>query len=86
MNSVSIAVNRAGGPIPASKACGVSRQAVDKWIDRGCLPRTDYSGESNYAEKLAAAAAARGYPFDPRELLDKTLVEIEDPKPNTAAA
>jgi len=86
MSSVSIAINRAGGPIAAAKACGVSRQAIDKWIDRGSLPRTDYSGETNYAEKLAAAASARSFPFDPRALLDKTLEQTDEPKPDIEAA
>jgi Prophage CP4-57 regulatory protein (AlpA). len=36
-----------------AKACGVSQRAIYKWIDNGKLPRTDYTGETNYAEKIA---------------------------------
>lgn len=56
MNAISIAVEKVGGPIAAAKACGVRRQAVDKWLNKGYLPRTDYTGETNYAQRLADAA------------------------------
>lgn len=54
MNAVSIAVQAVGGPIAAARVCGVKRQAVDKWLARGSLPRTEYTGETRYAELLAA--------------------------------
>jgi len=38
-------------------ACGVTHQAVRKWERNGCLPRTDWTGESNYASKIDAATA-----------------------------
>lgn|GEM_PF-502764 len=63
------AVTAAGGPVMAARACDVSRQAVDKWIANGYLPRTDYTGETNYAYRLAAAAGARGVAFTPSWLL-----------------
>lgn len=31
--------------------CGVSQRAIYKWMDNGKLPRTEYTGETNYAEK-----------------------------------
>lgn len=62
---VAFAVEAAGGPVAAARACGVKRQAVDKWIVKGALPRTEYTGESSHAIHLASAAANNGRPFDP---------------------
>ncbi|MNG16945.1 hypothetical protein D3C76_1573640 [compost metagenome] len=53
MSAISQAVKAVGGPIAAARICGVRRQAVDKWIAKGSLPRTDYSGETAYASLLA---------------------------------
>jgi|SRR5690554_64431 len=45
------------GKIPAAaKVCGVSTRAVYKWTASGRLPRTDYTGETDYAERMADAA------------------------------
>lgn len=55
-SAIAKAVEAAGGPIKAAKACGLSRQSIDKWIQRQQLPRTEYTGETSYAEALAAAA------------------------------
>lgn len=57
MNAISIAVEKVGGPVAAAKICGIRRQAVDKWVARGALPRTDYTGETNYSTLLAAASS-----------------------------
>lgn len=57
MSAISIAIERVGGPISAAKACGIRRQAVDKWLAKGALPRTDYTGETDYARRLADASA-----------------------------
>lgn len=59
MNAISIAVEKVGGPVSAAKVCGIRRQAVDKWLSKGCLPRTDYTGETNYAQRLAAASSGQ---------------------------
>lgn len=67
-NSVADAVERAGGAIAVAKACGVSRQAADKWIRSGQLPRTEYTGETHYAESIAGLAKARGHVMDAAEL------------------
>jgi len=34
------------------RACGVSGKAVMKWHKNGKPPRTEYTGETNYAESL----------------------------------
>lgn len=59
MSAIQVAVKAVGGPIEAAKICGIKRQAVDKWLVRGALPRTEYTGETRYAELLAAAADGR---------------------------
>lgn len=61
------AIECAGGPPAAAKACGISLQAVHKWLAAGRLPRTEYTGETQYAEKIAAAA---GGAFSSQELLE----------------
>lgn len=36
-------------------ACGVSDTAVKKWYHNGRPPRTEYTGETRYAESIEAA-------------------------------
>ncbi len=72
MTAISIAIERVGGPVCAARICGVSRPAVDKWLAKGALPRTEYTGETRYAERLATAAAERGEPFDAAWLLSES--------------
>ena len=57
MNLLKQSIDKIPGKVPAAAiACGVSVRAVYKWIDRGMLPRTEYTGETKYAERLADAA------------------------------
>lgn len=44
------------GVFATSLACGCSQRAVYKWIEKGSLPRTDFTGETNYAEQIASAS------------------------------
>jgi len=70
MNVLKSSIDKIPGKIPAAaKACGVSVRAVYKWIDAGRLPRTDYTGETNYARQLATAAEGA---FSPEWLLSET--------------
>jgi len=39
-------------------ACGVSYQALRKWEKAGRLPRTDWTGETDYAEAIEQATAS----------------------------
>lgn len=59
------AISHVGGPSEAARICNVSPAAVGKWLKRDSLPRTDYSGETNYAELLAKASKGA---FTAREL------------------
>lgn len=56
MNPVQIAVNAVGGQTAAAKLCGLSVVAVHKWTVKGTLPRTEYTGKTNYSELLANAS------------------------------
>lgn len=64
MSAIKEAVKSVGGAKAAAKACGVSVRAIYKWIAADALPRTEYTGETNYVSQLAEAAAAQGKPFD----------------------
>lgn len=37
------------------RLCGVSGKAVVKWRQRGRLPRTEWTGETHYAERISEA-------------------------------
>lgn len=50
-----------------AKACGVTPRAVYKWISNGHLPRTEYTGETKYAAKIASISAGK---FTARNILD----------------
>ncbi len=39
-------------------ACGVSYQAVRKWESKNRFPRTEFTGETDYAARIAAACKA----------------------------
>ena len=70
MGALKKAISCAGGVRAAANACGVSVRAVYKWIAADSLPRTEYTGETNYVDRLAAAAVANGQPFDASQLKD----------------
>lgn len=51
-NIVERSIYLAGGPVTVAMAFGLSRQAVGKWAVQGHLPRTDWTGETDYAGAL----------------------------------
>lgn len=61
------AIDGVGGPEAAAKLCGVSLRAVYKWLQKDRLPRTEYTGETRYAETLASNS---GDKFDAAWLLN----------------
>lgn len=76
MNVLKASIDQIPGKIPAAaKACGVSVRAVYKWIDAGRLPRTDYTGETDYAHRLADLS---GGAFTASWLLSETLKSLSD--------
>lgn len=42
-----------------ARVCQVSREAARKWLLQGHLPRTEWTGETDYAGQIAQADAAR---------------------------
>lgn len=72
-NAIAYAFEAVGGIGAAAKACDRSCQALHKWRQAACLPRTDYSGETNYAQRLSAAARQNGHSFDAAWLLEASV-------------
>jgi hypothetical protein len=56
-NSLGEIIKKIRVPVVA-EACGCSPRAIYKWIANGSLPRTDYTDETNYAEKSLSLLAA----------------------------
>lgn len=62
-------IDDAGGVPPVSVACQVSPRAVYKWLTAESLPRTEYTGETDYAKRIATLATQNGKPFEATWLL-----------------
>jgi len=72
-NPIAFAFEAVGGIGAAAKICQKSYQALHKWRLASSLPRTDYTGETQYAELLAEAAKVRGNSFDAGWLLERSV-------------
>lgn len=53
MNPMQKAIAAVGGRTIAANLLGISYVAIRKMEEKGALPRTDYTGETNYAQTLA---------------------------------
>lgn len=69
MRPLKKSIDDAGGVPAVALACGKTPRAIYKWLVAGSLPRTEYTGETKYAKKIAELAAARGKPFEADWLL-----------------
>ena len=69
MSPLKKSIDDAGGVPVVAQACGKTPRAVYKWLAAECLPRTEYTGETRYAERIAALASANGKAFDAAWLL-----------------
>lgn len=49
-NAISSTPGKVAG---VAQVCGVTVRAVYKWLKLGRLPRTDYTGETDYANRIA---------------------------------
>ncbi|WP_160286370.1 helix-turn-helix domain-containing protein [Pseudomonas knackmussii] len=65
MSELRQAIDDAGGVASVASACGISLRAIYKWLSSESLPRTEYTGETRYAELIAELADARGKHLDP---------------------
>ena len=65
-NLVTRAVGKSGGPKIVASECGVSYQAVLKWMKNG-LPRTEWTGETDYSSVIERLSKSE---FSRRRLLD----------------
>lgn len=66
------------GPSGVSRSLGVegitiTPWACSKWLRAGRLPRTEYTGETQYAEALERATKRAGTPITAQELRDFAL-------------
>ena len=50
-----------GGQVKAGEACGVTPAIIGRWIKQQHLPRTDYTGETDYAGALARVSTDPSY-------------------------
>jgi hypothetical protein len=47
------------GPNKLARVCGIKGPSACKWRTKGRLPRTEWTGETNYASLIAAATGGR---------------------------
>ncbi|CRM71209.1 hypothetical protein [Pseudomonas sp. 25 E 4] len=71
MGPLKKSIDDAGGVPVVALACGKTPRAIYKWLAADCLPRTEYTGETRYAEIIASLASANGKPFEPSWLLSE---------------
>lgn len=62
-----------------ASACGVTYQAAKKWVDTGCLPRTEWTGETAHAEKIAALLATSNSAITRADLMTRAHQEAAAP-------
>ena len=56
------------GLTQVARACKVSLTSVYRWRDRGYLPRTEWTGETEYAKRIAALHCC---PYTVEEILSE---------------
>lgn len=47
------------GVMAIASACGCSPRAIYKWMEKGALPRTDFTGETDYAGQIAGVSGGK---------------------------
>lgn len=74
MNPIQTVLELAGGPVALTREINkrisrpVTYQAILKWVRNGRLPRTEWTGETQYAKAMSAAVGGK---VKVRELLQK---------------
>jgi hypothetical protein len=83
MQSLKKAIDAAGGVVAVAQACEKSPRAVYKWLTAGRLPRTEYTGETIYAQRICDLAAANGTHIEIVALLASALPTLTQTIPLT---
>ncbi|WP_088706301.1 hypothetical protein [Noviherbaspirillum denitrificans] len=68
-----------GVPVLAS-ICSVSPVAVYKWLKKGRLPRTEWTGETNYAALIAEASKGTEFECTREQLLQLPAAVVNCPE------
>lgn len=42
-----------------AEVCGLTPKAVYKWLEKGGLPRTEFTDETDYAKKISRASGGK---------------------------
>ena len=58
------------GLVKTSSLLNVSYQVIQRWLHKGMLPRTEFTGETNYSELIEKAT---GGSVTAKELLEESL-------------
>lgn len=56
MSALRDAIDKLGGVTECARVCGITPRGVYKWLQRDSLPRTEYTGETSYARRMADAS------------------------------
>lgn len=57
MTHLEKAIRFLGGYSATARVCGVAYQVVVNWVRRGRLPRTEWTGETDYSSRIEKALA-----------------------------
>lgn len=69
VTSLEEAIEKAGGAGAVAALCDfTSPRAIYKWIAKNALPRTEYTGETDYADRIAKASKGA---FTAKQLRDQ---------------
>ncbi|WP_111749722.1 MULTISPECIES: Cro/CI family transcriptional regulator [Glaesserella] len=77
MTSLTEIINSFGSVLKAAEYLNVSHSAVHRWLKAEALPRTEWTGETNYAERLSQALGGK--------LSKEEILKIAHPRNNQTA-
>ncbi|ARG36204.1 MULTISPECIES: hypothetical protein [Gammaproteobacteria] len=71
MSTIKEVINDAGGVCSVAFAVQLSERSIYKWIEKNCLPRSEYTGESNYSNLIAKLC---------KKFSEQEILEIGNPR------
>ncbi|MDC4847650.1 hypothetical protein OHV92_18605 [Acinetobacter baumannii] len=71
MSTIKEVINDAGGVCSVAFAVQLSERSIYKWIEKNCLPRSEYTGESNYSNLIAQLC---------KKFSEQEILEIGNPR------